>query len=79
MLTKARGLARKQTYQFGLVGAWGYPTRPFSAGILVISWIICPRDALSPSLVPSLEKNSTDFGARSSERVRPRVNHLLLR
>lgn len=48
-------------------------------GILVISWISCSNDILLPSRLPSLEKNSTVAGARSSCNVQPRTNHRLRR
>ena len=43
-------------------------------GISVISWISCSNNILLPSRLPSLEKNSTVAGARSSCNVQPREN-----
>jgi hypothetical protein len=54
----------------------GAPFRA-SAGICVIVEICHLRDSLLPRNLPSLLKNSTTDGARSSCRVQPRVNHLL--
>src|ERR1700733_11931629 len=45
----------------------------------VISCIWAFNDTLSPSRLPSEEKNSTEAGASSSCNVQPRVNHLLSR
>ena len=61
-----------------LNSAKGFPVSA-EIGISVISWISCLSDCLSPSRSCSLEKNSTDVGARSSWSVQPRVNHLLSR
>ena len=48
-------------------------------GIRVMLQMCCCSVSLLPIRSPSFVKKSTDTGARSSWRVQPRVNHLLLR